>query len=375
MTTETEPPDSSGKVRKDAAFRIKIGNETFEFKTVEFADQKVTGAQVAEAVGAHPVADFVVLQQLKSGEIETLRPTELADLAPSGAERFFVIRGDGTERFLIDGLHMEWPKRTIDGLSLKRLARKDEDDVELVLERSDVPDEVIEDDQEVRIGAHGVEKFRTRRVKLPITIYVDGEDYSVDKLRVTPNEIIRDIVKKDPTTNYLVRLNHCGGRISYKDEGDSPIRLRNGMKFLMISVGPTPVSDPAIRTGVALFIEGLRDLGYNPVALEGHPDHIVIDYEVQSGKFAGKHVRHGFIVPGDFPMTPPTGPHVSPEIHPEKGEGQHPTGAIHKTHSVNFVQKAGGPWQYWSRPFPNWAESKRKVAVYMSHVAKLWETQ
>lgn len=84
---------------------------------------------------------------------------------------------------------------------------------------------------------------------------------------------------------------------------------------------------------------------------------------------------HGLIVPRDFPITPPSGPYVSSEIHPINTGGQHPLGAVHKDQARPFDRGAGGAWQHWSRPFPDWATSKRTVAAYMSHIWKLWDSQ
>jgi len=79
---------------------------------------------------------------------------------------------------------------------------------------------------------------------------------------------------------------------------------------------------------VAVFLAGLRDLGYEPVTISGKPDHVVIDYEVQSGTFAGTRLKQGFIVPADFPVTPPCGIHIAAWIHPEKPGGEHPQEAF-----------------------------------------------
>ena len=114
---------ASGKPRSQGEFLAKIANETFHFRDFFFDDRKVTGAQIAEAVGAHSLTDFAILQQLESLEPEALRPTELADLTKSA--RFFVIRGDATYRFVVDGLSMEWPQKIVTGQTIKRLAGKE----------------------------------------------------------------------------------------------------------------------------------------------------------------------------------------------------------------------------------------------------------
>lgn len=208
-----------------------------------------------------------------------------------------------------------------------------------------------------------------------INFTVDGEPYETEKKEMTPDEIIREYGAKDPANNYLVQIKG-GHKTSYQGEGSEPIKLHNGMQFQIISVGPTPVSNGPIRTGVEVFFQGLQELGYCPKPLPDKPDHVVIDYEVQTGRFAGQKVRQGFIVPADFPMTPPSGPHISPHIHPIKPDGGHPTGAVHQTHSQPFESGAGGEWQYWSRPFPNWVQNNKKsVSVYMSHIWRLWDSQ
>jgi hypothetical protein len=126
------------------------------------------------------------------------------------------------------------------------------------------------------------------------------------------------------------------------------------------------------KTGVEAFLSGLIGLGYSPAQLPGKPDHLVFDYLVETGSNAGKTVRLGLVIPQDFPFTPPSGPHVSPPIHPSKPGGEHPYGGIHETHSQAFRDGAGGAWQYWSRPF---VQTKKTFAAYMSHIWQLWDSQ
>ena len=116
------------------------------------------------------------------------------------------------------------------------------------------------------------------------------------------------------------------------------------------------------------FVAGLIVMGYEPVILTDKPDHVQFDYEVQSGRFAGRKLRLGIVVPPDFPATWPTGPHVSPPIHALCSQGVHPIGAVHAS---NF----GSDWQYWSRPLLNTTPGTQPVACYMSHVWRLWDSQ
>jgi hypothetical protein len=224
--------------------------------------------------------------------------------------------------------------------------------------------------EEIRQAEHEID------VHHDIHFKVDGEPYETMRRNWTPNEILGEFPKLDPTKFYLAKIT---GKepIRYDGEkGNIPIELHERDCFQAIPTGPAPVSDgEAPKSGVALFLEGLEKMGFKPSQLKAHADHIVIDYLVPVGRFAGKQVRHGFVVPGDFPMTPPSGPHVSPHIHPLKADGQHPTGGIHSAHAAVFQNALGGEWQYWSRPYPEWPRSKKTAGAYMGHVFKLWATQ
>ena len=178
--------DKAGQSPRQGGFAAQIGNAQFEFKTATFEDRKVTGGQVAEAVGAHPLEDFEILAQLPSFEIETLRPQETSDLTK--VLRFFVIKGDATFKFYVDGLSLEWPKKNITGLHIKTLVGKEDEHVELLLEREDEPDKVIADDEEVDIGKSGVEKFKTRKTR--VTIVVNSKVFPWDKPKISYAEVV-----------------------------------------------------------------------------------------------------------------------------------------------------------------------------------------
>lgn len=180
----------------------QVSDETFTFRDVRFDDRKITGAQVAQAAGAHPVEDYVVLAQLPTWELETVRPTELVDL--DRTTRFFVIKGDGTDRFFVDGLAFEWPRKVIAGEDIKRLVGKDDEDVELVLEREDQPDKVIDDDDEVRIGSAGVEKFHTRPAKVHVTIIVNTRRVEWNKRKISFEDLVKIAYPTPPPGKEIV---------------------------------------------------------------------------------------------------------------------------------------------------------------------------
>src|SRR5262245_56236276 len=116
----------------------------------------------------------------------------------------------------------------------------------------------------------GAEPGMSRAREIHFT--VDGEPLETTRRELTPNEIIRQFAQKDPATHYLVQF-EGHHRESFQGKGDIPIKMHNGMKFQVISTGPTPVSD-VNATGPDAFSAGLVTLGYRPEPLPGKPDHI-----------------------------------------------------------------------------------------------------
>ncbi|QQM05691.1 hypothetical protein I8G32_04261 [Rhodopseudomonas palustris] len=220
-------------------FAALIADESFNFRSFPFDDRQVTGAQIGEVFGAHPISDFVIIQQLESLELETLRPTELADLRKS--VRFFVIRGDATYTFIVDGLTMVWPKKTITGKAVKMLTNKDEDDIEVLLEREDRPDKVIGDDDDIQLAADGVEKLKTRYAKTTVTIIVEGTPHKWDKKKISYAEVVTlEVSDYEHHPDITYSVNFTNGPHN-RPEGDlakgESVKVRDGMIFSVSETG------------------------------------------------------------------------------------------------------------------------------------------
>lgn len=236
MSIADAPELISGNQNQTA---VQIADESFNFRTFPFDDHKVTGGQVAEAFGAHPVTEFVVLHQLTNLELEELRPTELADLKK--ANRFFVIPGDGTHRFFVDGLSMVWPLKTLKGRYIKQLVGKDNADTELLMEREDQADKVIGDDEDVRLAGKGVEKFKTRPAKTSVTIIVEGTPHAWTKNKISYDEVVTLEVPdyaQNPEITYSVKYNNGPNN---RPEGilakGETVRVKDGMIFSVSETG------------------------------------------------------------------------------------------------------------------------------------------
>ena len=115
------------------------------------------------------------------------------------------------------------------------------------------------------------------------------------------------------------------------------------------------------------FARQLREDGFD---VEELPERMItLPFLVPLGPRVGESLTLGFQVPPDFPLSPPSGPHVSPRIlpiHPDQSVG-HPIGGVHES-------PFGSDWEYWSRPFPEWPRTDRTARAYMSHVRHLFAT-
>ena len=85
--------------------------------------------------------------------------------------------------------------------------------------------------------------------------------------------------------------------------------------------------------GPAGLVAGLTEAGYEVTQVNGFA---VFDYAVEVGSKAGETVRVGLELLGDWPVSAPHGPHVSPRL-------GHPHGAVH-------ASSLGPDWEHWSRP-------------------------
>jgi hypothetical protein len=117
------------------------------------------------------------------------------------------------------------------------------------------------------------------------------------------------------------------------------------------------------------FFQELRALGYEVTETPNAPGGGIIDYEIPVGPRIGEQVKLAFFPPGDWPLTPPSGPYIAPLLLPlnTSAEPGHPTGGVHP------APQLGDEWQYWSRPIPGW-NGTGNVACYFAHIRHLFAT-
>jgi hypothetical protein len=204
---------------------IEVLDEHFNPRSARIDDDRVTGRQIAEAAGFNAIDEVIVLQQLNNGSLEEIRPEELVDLAQPGVERFFVIEGDATYRFLLDGLKLEWPRAKVNASTLLHLARKG-DEFEVVQQLEDASDKVLDDDDEVDLSHKGTEHFKTRKASKLIKVLYNEQPFELNKGTYTTEKLI-EIFKVEP--GYILDL-WVDGKLVELKPGEE-IKLKAGMHF------------------------------------------------------------------------------------------------------------------------------------------------
>lgn len=120
--------------------------------------------------------------------------------------------------------------------------------------------------------------------------------------------------------------------------------------------------------GKDAFVQGLRELGY--AAEDLGTNRVAFPYTIKDGRFKDRTIKLGIEVPGDFNVTCPTGPHISPGLIPVN-----PNGAGNDRATASPF---GEEWQYLSRPFRDqqlgWNRTKRDVKAYLHHVRQVLDT-
>ena len=149
----------SYETRHDGRTQVEVSDLSLNFRTVTIHDHTPTGAQLASAAGFKPSQNAVVLQLLKNGELEDIRPEEVARLQHS--RKFIIVESDRSFRLTVDGVRFDWPCRSITGAVLRRLGEIPHDK-HLVQQMADEADRVIENHQWVSLEDEGVESFISR---------------------------------------------------------------------------------------------------------------------------------------------------------------------------------------------------------------------
>ena len=144
--------------------KVQIAGEDLQFATVpDPISDPLTGELVAKLAGAEKPKEFIVIQWLDDGTLETLRLDEKAESDGGSDQRFIVFRGSSTYLFEIDDKRFEWGAPRIRGDVLKKLIGVDPTQFGVWQQSNDGDDELIDNDKFAQLGDSGLEVFFTAK--------------------------------------------------------------------------------------------------------------------------------------------------------------------------------------------------------------------
>jgi hypothetical protein len=157
-------------VRDQGPYGVQIGDENLHYQSVVIHEPIVTGYQLLDAAGKHPVRDYLLYRVLADGLLEEIRPDEQTDLRSPGVEKFLAFRSDRAFRFELNDRAIDWGAGRISGGTLKKLAdvHVATHDVFLIVEGRE--DRLIRNTEFFDLSAPGVECFVTRPIDVAIVV-------------------------------------------------------------------------------------------------------------------------------------------------------------------------------------------------------------
>ena len=153
--------------REGHAWTISIDGHEYQTH-----DPVVSGRQVLDIAGKHPVDDFIVYWLGKDNVLEDLGLDKTVHLAHHGVQKFFVFDSDRSYRFEIEGKREDWARTTISEETLRKIAGVGSE-YRVWLEQKDKPAHLIQRGEFVDLTAPGIEKFYLEHI---IFVRVENED-------------------------------------------------------------------------------------------------------------------------------------------------------------------------------------------------------
>ena len=142
--------------------KVQIAGEDLKFTPLpEPVPKPLTGELVAKLAGADEPKNYLIIQWLNDGRLETLRPDEKAESAGGSDQRFIVFRSSSTYLFEIDGQRFEWGATQIRGEVLKKLIGVDPTQYGVWQQSSKGDDLLIDNDKFADLQDQGLEQFFT----------------------------------------------------------------------------------------------------------------------------------------------------------------------------------------------------------------------
>ncbi|TAZ86574.1 hypothetical protein ELH72_08635 [Rhizobium ruizarguesonis] len=325
----------------DKTTTIEIAGLDLNFHAFPLDTTTPTGGKIAKVFGLRPDQTPYVMQWLDDGDLEDLRVQEQADL--SKGLKFIVADSDGTNRITIEGEGFDWPADTI-AVSVVRKLGRIPSNRGIYLERADVPDLSVEDDDVIKIKSAGVEHFRSRKPEV-WELNVQGKKIT----STVPMISVFDALTRAgfDSDAWIIILKVAGQpkrQLSVDDEIDLRApgieKIRLTAKDVNNGEAPAaPLREFALLEIDESYLESVG-LQWETRNSDGHRWLIIRDYPVPDG-YAAKSTTLALMVPPTYPQAEIDMFYVRPPLRRSSGI------AIPATEASQAI--GGLPFQRWSR--------------------------
>jgi hypothetical protein len=351
------------ETQHNGPFQVEVSDLSLSFKAFTLHDKTPTGAQLASAAGFKPSQNAVVLQFLENGELEDIRPEEVASLQHS--RKFIIVESDRSFRLTVDGVRFDWPCQSITGAVLRRLGEIP-DGKQLLQQMTDEADRIIDRHQWVSLDGEGVESFISRAQRWELN--VQGVLLTFNK----PTVGVREAITKagfNPEEGWQIFL-------KVKDEPKRAMGLddvidltKDGVEKLRLSPKEVINGEVAVqpqRSFALLDVDEahLDGLGckWETVVSDGRRWLLIHDYQLPVG-FNRSSTRLALDIPPSYPGAEIDMFYFNPPLDLASG------GGIPSTHITATIN--GTVYQGWSRhrgPQSPWKPATDNVITHLGLV-------
>ncbi|WEE11243.1 E2/UBC family protein [Acinetobacter pittii] len=165
-------------------FSYSLSDLSFKNGTID--DSSPIGSQLLRSIGYSQKDDVLLYQVLKQQGMEEISLEENIDFEKG--DKFFIVEGDRSFKFKVNGFNYEWPESQITLKHLHLLTGIT--DKPFFLSRQTEEDLLITDSIVVNLNASGIEDIYTKVVKQYFELNVNGTIIKVDKAQIVVSEAL-----------------------------------------------------------------------------------------------------------------------------------------------------------------------------------------
>lgn len=165
-------------------FSYSLNDLVFKHGSIE--DHSPIGSQLLRFLGYSPKDNVLLYQLLNQSGMEEISPEESIDFEKG--DKFFILEGDRSFKFKIDGFSYEWPENNITLKHLKVLTGLE--NKSFFLSESEKADSLISEQTVINLSESGIEDIYTRLLKQTYELNVQGTIIKVDKSQIIVSEAL-----------------------------------------------------------------------------------------------------------------------------------------------------------------------------------------